>query len=124
MGTTQHWYCSCFPGIKWLGCEVDHTLLLRMSGTIALHTLCAFMACRATTLGVHIAIRFTVEISRSLTHFVIFHQSQSLQIKVYIPVLLCIWKLLTHVKYMGIYVLKEIGCSVWLVDPFFLFLKE
>jgi len=98
---------SGFPGIKWLAFEVDHTLLLRMSETIALHTLCVFMACRGTSLCVHIALRFYVEISWPLTHFVVFLQSQSLQTKAYIPILLFVWKLLTHVKYMGIYVTES-----------------
>jgi len=104
VGPTQHVYCSCFPGMKWLGCEVDHILLLKMSGTVALYKLCAFMVCRGTSLCVHIALRFYVEISWSLTHLVVFLQSHSLQMKAYIPVLLFIWKFLTHVKYMDIYV--------------------
>jgi hypothetical protein len=85
-----------------------------MSETTALHTLCVFVACRGTSLCVHIAVRFYVEISWSLTHFVVFLQSQSLQMKAYIPILLFIWKLLTHVKYVGIYVSESnrLFCSV------------
>jgi hypothetical protein len=95
--------CTAVVCLGWSGWSVKLSTHICYEW-VELYTLCAFMACRGTSLCVHIAVRFFMEISWSLTHFVVFLQLQSVQMKAYIPVLLFICKLLTPVKYVGIYV--------------------